>query len=752
MAKFRKSQECIAARVDVHNGVPTVMVNDHPIHFGSVAYRNLAGNEAVYRNCLPSLDKTQPRFVMAYGIFEVGGTADFDAVTKWFRQAFRASPKRLAGLHIGIHASRKWVTQHSEEMSVYDRPVDWAQAVQPEPSWASAVWRDAAADFVESLVAHLHHTFDGRIILYQVGSGSCHENSPIINLHGERQAGAWYCGDFSKPMVRYFRRWLCEAYVNKKDALREGWGNEQVTFANAFPPQRLERLATEWGTFRSMHRRQSADYYRALSEAIEACVVTWAGAIKRGSNGQSLSASPIGSVLDAGLNGLLPHQLVKNTFRRALQCPDLDMVQSPASYALRDLGYGDTNAMVPLGSIQLAGKMWLRDFDSRTSVAAAKGNWSTVDRLWRCPDSIDKDIELLKRDAGYSMLHGGAYWWHEIEPGMYGHPRHRSAIRRLEALGQRMIDVDRSPVAGLGVFVDPQSNFHQAASNRLIYAMNYEARQLHWFHAGMACRIYHLDDAADMRMPAHRVLMVTNAFAMNDAQAAAIKELARRNRAVLIWMMAPGIQSARGFDLQRVSKIVGMRIRSVDVQATPSVSLVAGKHPWSRPEIAAHRMLRQFGAGPLGEDDSAARGVKPLFYADVKDDDRTCVLGIADAIDEPGLVVRAMEGYTSVYCAAPYVHHALLRAMGRSAGAHVYLDTNDLIHVAGGLVLTNAVEAGDKVICWPGRQEELRDLWTNTPLGQKTDRCTMRLRQHETCLLYAGGKLQASERKRPISR
>jgi len=290
----------------------------------------------------------------------------------------------------------------------------------------------------------------------------------------------------------------------------------------------------------------------------------------------------------------------------------------------------------------------------------------------------------------------------------------------------------------MAVFVDPDSNFHQANANRLIYSMNYEARRLHWTHAGMACETYHVDAAADPHMPAHKVLMVTNAFCITDEQVEAMLALARRNAATVIWLMAPGIQTPGGFDLNRASRITGFRLRSADVEALPRISLVPGEHRWSQPALGEGRTLTNFGAGLHDFDDGGSHPIGPLFYVDVKRDPDVQVLGVLDPLGEPGLGVRRMDGYTSVYCAAPYVHNALLRAIGRDAGAHLYLATDDLVHAAAQLLLVHARQEGAKDLRLPRRAEKVVDLFSGRELGQRCRKLRVRMRKHETRLLFTG--------------
>jgi len=740
-ATFDKLSGPISTRIATYCGSPTVFVNGQPIHFAAVLFRNdhLEKRRSTYGP--PSLSSIRPEIVMLYANVEVGSDRHISSIQAWMERAFSQHPQALGACHLGLQPSMKWTEAHVGEMTLYDRPVDWSKAKLREASWASRTWRRDAARFLKRLVAHLHTAFSGRIILYQVGAGSCAENVPVLNPYTGHYIGPWFCGDFSEPMLAYFRRKLRHYYRNDLARLRRAWGDPNVTFESAQPPDRAERMRTEWFAFRCPLRSRTADYYRAWSEAVEDCVLAWCKAIKDATGGQCLTASPIGSILDCGLNANLIHHLMKNTFHRALASPYLDMLQSPASYAMRDPGRGDTSSMIPLGALRLAGKIWLRDLDTRTSVVANKSG--PVEALWRTPSTCWEDVQVLKRDAAYSLLKGGAFWWHEIVEGMYRLRGHVRIARRIQAVARGVVHADRSTPPGLAVFVDNDSNFHQANSNRLIFAMNYEARQLHWAHAGLACEIYHINDASNPRMPAHKLIMVTNAFFITDRQARAIIQLARRNSATIIWLVAPAVGTRDGFDVQRTSRITGFNIKAACIEAVPSVTLVPSRHPWSRPALAGGGTLRHFGSGPLGYDDSGARAVGPLFYVDTSHDSDVVVLGVSDVLGEPALVVRRMAGYTSLYCAAPYVHNALLRAIGADCGAHVYLEEDDLVHAAGDLLLVHAKRAGRKQIRWPRRVETVFDLYTGRDVAADCSRWPLRMRRHETRFLFAGARTVA---------
>ncbi|MHB9108791.1 MAG: hypothetical protein ACYDCO_17200 [Armatimonadota bacterium] len=715
-----------------YQGAPTIVVNGKPIHGGGVLFRHLSGYGA------PSFRKIDPELILPYVFLPVpaDATPDYTAITAPLETMFADHPKALGGYILNLAPAKEWLDAHPDELTRYDREIDYAGAnAQADASWASQAWRRDSALFVERVARHFHTVFLGRVILYQVGGGSCGENGPLFDPY---YGGSWYAADFSEPMTRCFRARLRTYYGNDVDRLRAAWGDPAVTFENARVPSRVERISVEHFALRSPRRCQTADYYRAWSEAVEGTALAWMEAVKRGTDGEALTATPMGSILDCGLCGFMIHQLAKMTFHEAAASPQLDMLQSPATYALRNPGDGDASAMIPLGMARLAGKMWLRDFDTRTHLVAGECDADPVGSLWRTPRNTWEDIQIIIRDAGYSILKGGAVWWHEIHDRMFRLPAHIRAAKRMQAVGRGAVHADRSLMPGLGVFVDNESNFHQANANRLIYAMNYEPRQLHWPHAGMAYDIFHLNDAAHPDMPPHKLMMATNAFWMTEEQAAAITALARRHHATLVWLMAPGVQGPGRFDLEKTSRITGFTIRCAQVEALPRVSLLPGEHPWSTPPLPGGGSLVYFGTGPHDYDDSGARGVGPLFYADVSGDSGVTVLGMLDALREPGFAVRQMDGYTSVYCAAPYLPNELLRQMGKDAGAHLYLDTDDLIHVAADLILVHAKRGGMKEIRWPGRADVVIDLFSGEEIAADTRAWSVSMQRHESRFFFAG--------------
>jgi hypothetical protein len=733
----------------LYRGAPTIFVNDQPIHGGFVGTRG--SNDLLGANPEGIAPLTYQN--VDYQTIFIGPDGEYDTtgMEKDFAQIFEQHPQALGGLVLGMRPARDWIAANPGEMPVAAWPIDWMTNNRPDASWASEVWRQDSVKAVSHIVGRLHQLFKGRIIFYQIGAGRCGENGPQIHI------------DYSEPLLRHLRAWLRKRYNNDVDALRRAWSMPTVAFETATPPSPVEQMSTEWFAFRSPLRRQTADYFSAYSECVEHNILLWAEAVKKATSNESLTASPSASVLDVGLHTDLHGHLPKNTVRGYIDSPVLDMVESPASYGFRDLGRGDTTTLQPMGSVQLAGKMQLRDYDDRTHLTAWKAEEFPKCRLWEAPKDAWGDKQLMLRNTAWSLIKNGAFWWHELEKKMFSHPDHVGIVSRLQDVGRGAVQADRRMAQnGLAIFIQTEANFLQSSSNRLIFSMNYEARQLQWAHAGMASNIFVLEDAGHPDMPSPQVIMVTNAFTMSTAEADSVKALARKNNAAIVWLVAPGVQQPHGFDLEHTSRITGFKIRALDLESLPRITMRQnnfasgpGAQPifqlGEEPKTAGARTLASvtwpderpvssFGGGQMDYDDAGARGTGPTFYVDVENDPEAIVLGDLDYAFKPGLVMRQCDGYRSIYCAAPYLHKALLRQLGHECGAHIYLDTDDLVHASRELLVVNARRAGNKTFRWPSRVEVIMDLYSGQIIAENTDHWEGELKKYETRFFFAGSK------------
>lgn len=712
------------------NGAPSLFVNGEPV-FLNAGY--LA--KAPYGTFAPARTGV---YLVHDGAFKVGpdGSVDTARVKESVEEVLAREPEALIVVRSFPPAPRWWLDRHPDEEMRFDRDVSAYGGYEDyrDVSWASDLWLRAVCGWYESWCGQLHELFHGQIIGHQFGMGSNGENNPIDAPTNE---GLWFCADFSAAMVRYLRSWLRTKY-RTDEALREAWGDDEVTLDAARVPERQERLRTDWFTFRSPKRAQVADYYQAFAERVEQIVIAICEAVKRATGGECIAGSHLGAFLDNGFHGYIYHQACINMVRRALDHPAVDTFTSPASYENRDPG-GDANSMMATGSVGLHGKLIFQDQDTRTCILPQGYRESFT--LGRIAADMRESVDVLKRDFSHMLIRGYGLWWHAMVSGMYDHPDITSCVSRLSDIGRKSLRFPRGIAEGIAMIVDEESVFHQECANRLFYPVLYYQRQYYWGRSGVAWNVLLHNDLDRPDVPDHRLYYFLNTFYLEDEEVEAIERKVKRSGAVVIWTYAPGIQSRAGLSLERVERLTGFRLKALDVQALPRINLTDFDHPFVRYRPPAsgdqyvHGGLQPnfFGTGPMGSDDRE-RALGPIIYVD--DPDAT-VLGELDCLGEPGFCVKEMDGWTSVFSAAPMLNQYVLRNIARSAGLHVYSDGNDVVLPGKSFLMVHAATAGEKTIRLP-RPTDVYECYDEREIGRGITEIRQELPLHGTAIYFLG--------------
>jgi hypothetical protein len=640
-----------------------------------------------------------------------------------------------------------WMDAHPEEMMRFDRDVTAYPGYSHfrDASWGSDSWLDTLRKTMAAAARHLHERYDGRVIFYQFGLGSCGENNPIGACAFD---GRWFCADFSPAMTRCFRRWLTAAY--KTDAaLQAAWSRTDMTLETAVPPPREERLRTDWFTFRDPKQAWSADYYKMFAGRVQDIVIAVSGAIKAATNRESLAGSHLGGLLDNGYHAYIYHQAACNLVATALDHPDVDAFTTPASYENRDPG-GDSTSMMPVGSYLLHNKLIYQDQDTRTFHVTPE--YRKAFTLGKIAAGVAETEGVLKRDVGHAVIRGYGYWWHAMVKGMYDHPAVGNCIAKLADISRRSLRFPRGIAPGAAFIVDEESVYHQQCANRLFFPMLYYQRQYQWGRSGIPWNVFLHNDLSHPRFPEHKLYYFLNTFFMTDAEMEAVEKKVKRNGAVVVWTYAPGIQSPAGLELSRTERLTGFKLRSANLEALSRVSLTALDHPYvkyQRPEggdsyIHGDLPPGYIGAGPMGNDDRA--GIYgPLIYVD---DPRAEVLGELDPLQAPGFCVKRFADWTSVFLSAPMLNAFILRNIARDAGIHVYADQDDVVLPGRSFLTVHARSAGEKRIALPA-PSDVTECYDGRLLGRGVTEFRDTLGKHDTGFYFLGNAeaYQAEEEK-----
>ena len=419
-------------RVEAHNAAPTVFVNDRPL-FLNAPYLQKAPYGS-FKEAKTGVYMTSDH---AFEV-EPGGEVRARRAVKTVEAILECEPSAFVIVRTFPPAPDWWLDQHPDEELAFDTDPEQYAGYDNyrDASWGSDLWLEAVCDWYRQFCGVLHERFRGQVIGYQFGMGSCGENNPLGACAGD---GRWFAGDFSTDMISCFRGWLRERYEDEAE-LRSAWGSDTVTFETAEVPGRIERLRTEWFTFRDPRRRHVSDYYEAFADRVATCVIRICSAIKQATDNACLAGSHLGALMDNGFHGYLYHQTCINKVLRALEHPAVDTFTSPASYINRDPG-GDASSMMPAGSYALRGKLIYQDQDTRTHHVSE--DYRKKFTLGEIARNSEETVGVLKRDFAHMLIRGYGLWWHAMARGMYDEPSVGKCIARLSEMGKRSLHFPR---------------------------------------------------------------------------------------------------------------------------------------------------------------------------------------------------------------------------------------------------------------------------------------------------------------------
>jgi hypothetical protein len=100
--------------------------------------------------------------------------------------------------------------------------------------------------------------------------------------------------------------------------------------------------------------------------------------------------------------------------------------------------------------------------------------------------------------------------------------------------------------------------------------------------------------------------------------------------------------------------------------------------------------------------------------------------------------VKELDGWRSVYAAAPNLPAPILRGLARYAGVHLYSEAGDVLYAARQLLAVHTVGGGSRQLRLPQRAEVVYDLFAGTEVAADCDAFEVDLPKASTTLWFTG--------------
>ena len=357
---------------------------------------------------------------------------------------------------------------------------------------------------------------------------------------------------------------------------------------------------------------------------------------------------------------------------RVIESGQVDFFAAPPHYGETRIagGTGRSQAYYQ-ASYRLHGRVYYEESDFRTFLSDPAFTPPSS-----CPHPLGEAVGIVRRSIGKCLAGGWENWWFLLGGNdTFSAPELMDSIRIGAKEERDTLFTARWTPAEVGVFTSADEYATSQSSHAVKFWEPCRVR-LHREvlpRTGVPFDSYELSDIADPRLPDYKVYVFPNAFTLSEELRAKIKERVRRAGKTAIWVYAPGYFRDGVGDKANVEELTGIPLER---RPLPESAFVSWK-------------FEPVGGATVGRD-----------------------------------------GWRSVFMSLP-PDAAALREAFREAGAHVWIETDDVLAAGRGYVMLHASSDGEKTIRLPSRCDA-REIFGASPDISAATSITERMKLGET--------------------
>ena len=585
-----------------------------------------------------------------FGEFWLGeGQYDWDVLRRQMDQFIESAPEAYFSLILQLD-TREWYTKlHPECRNSFDH-IPEACSYRP--------WREAAKRCIRDMLSWLDREYPEKIYaVYLCAGGTCewYNRSPLLADPVKEKAFQKFVGDPNRSL-----------------------------------PTAKELTQAAHGIVYGEAEQNAVDYWRFLSSITADAIEEFAREVKAYNPGLLVGCFS-GYVLAHGGRIQESCQLLAG---RIFRCPEIDLIFSPASYALRGLE-SVSNSQLPMASVHINGKLYYHEIDN-TPYPANGNPYAQVlqQHAHRRHRSLRESIHYARREAACAFGALGAYWWFDMFGGWYDDPALQNELLAIGRAQERLYGGEIHSSAQVAVLVDEESNYHLRQPN-LIHAQVVEKQLEPLGRMGCAVDYFITQDLLLPAFPREQYkLYIFPDLCAPPAEIRHAVAALRAQGANILFLFAPGIIKDGKYDPPAMEELTGIRLRASEGKMGYTLA-PAG-------EINDSGMNRVFG----GELDATGLAVEA-------EEETRFIQGHGLVSGRAQLVVKPRpQGGFDAWAAQGTVPEFVLRPLARLAGALIYQADGLPVYANSRMVALFDHEGGPRELRVPWQSGSLEEMYT----------------------------------------
>lgn len=343
-------------------------------------------------------------------IFDDVNSPDWEALDEDFYRILDSCPDALIFPRINISLNENWEKENPDELC------DRGKAEIHRPCFSSDRWAEETMRLYEIVLDHIEASdYADRVIGYQFAAGNTEE---------------WFPHDMNGSQGKRSR---------EKFALYCVENNLETTEENL---------------------------YAFLSDIVAKRICDLATLTKKKVGGDKLVGTFYGYTFETPARDTCHHSL-----EMVLDCPDIDFICSPVSYA-KDRALGRDHAcMLPCDSLREHGKLYFAENDTRTHLTFVPfPHISYFQNPVFKPKRFDDSAEMLKLHYARALTHGYAHWWFDMWGGWYADGTYMGELREFFEISQNGREKPMGSVSEIAVFIDEKC-YKYGKNNNISYVV-----------------------------------------------------------------------------------------------------------------------------------------------------------------------------------------------------------------------------------------------------------------------------------------